>query len=219
MVTRPNQGKLPGHIPEPQFVADPNHRKKVFTGDLWKLFGKPVTQRFTLTKMDIARLGTGYGFMIWSLQKKPKEEWTNAAKAVLENHFDNHQYCGNWCSRKRQTVQQRQQSARYYRSLTKDERLYEELNKIYSRFMMMERLEEVGYGYDTQINKSFNNKASWFAPKNKVYCGSQSLKNRLSIAIGINSIGTEHYFKRLFHALGMAMPECVNHFLAIKQVI
>jgi hypothetical protein len=71
MVTRPNQGKLPGHIPEPQFVADPNHRKKVFTGDLWKLFGKPVAQRFTLTKMDIARLGTGYGFMI---RRQPTEE-------------------------------------------------------------------------------------------------------------------------------------------------
>jgi hypothetical protein len=36
MRPRPDKGKLPGHIPEPLFVADPNHRKKVFTGDLWK---------------------------------------------------------------------------------------------------------------------------------------------------------------------------------------
>jgi hypothetical protein len=82
-------------------------------------------------------------------------------------------------------------------SLTKDAKLYEELNKIYSRFMTMERLEEVGHGYDTQINESYNNTASWFAPKNKVYCGSQSLKNRLSVAIGINSTTSSDSSMRL----------------------
>jgi hypothetical protein len=31
---RPDKGRLPPHIPEPTFVADPNHRKKVLTGEL-----------------------------------------------------------------------------------------------------------------------------------------------------------------------------------------
>jgi hypothetical protein len=48
-VTRPNRGKLPGHIIEPTFVTDPDHRKKVFTGDPWKFHGKPVALRYTLT--------------------------------------------------------------------------------------------------------------------------------------------------------------------------
>jgi hypothetical protein len=83
----------------------------------------------------------------------------------------------------------------------------------------MERLEEVGHGFETQINESFNNTFSWFAPKNKVYCGSQSLKNRLSMAIRINSLGLHQYFvTRLFKILGLNMPPPVAHFLHIKQV-
>jgi hypothetical protein len=75
MQKRPNRGKLPVDIPEPHFVADPNHWKKCFTGDVWKLHQKPVEKRLTITKMDINRLGTGFRYMIWSLSKKPRSEW------------------------------------------------------------------------------------------------------------------------------------------------
>jgi hypothetical protein len=34
---RIDHGRLPPHIPEPTFVADPNHRKKVWTGDLYNI--------------------------------------------------------------------------------------------------------------------------------------------------------------------------------------
>jgi hypothetical protein len=93
MKPRPDVGKLPGHIPEPAFVADPNHRKKVLTGDLYKLNKKPVSQKFGMTTMDITRLGTGFGYMIRSLHKRPKSEWENAGKAVVEHHFNNHEFC------------------------------------------------------------------------------------------------------------------------------
>jgi hypothetical protein len=217
MIVRPNKGKLPAHIPEPVFVADPNHRKKVFTGDLWNLHKKPVANRCGLSRMDIARLGTSFGYMIRGLKRKPKEEWNDAAKAVVEHHFDDHTYCGPWCPRKNMTQQQLQQSARYYRCKTKNEELYKALLKIVGRFITPERLEEIGHGLDTQINESFNNTASWFAPKNKVYCGSQSLKNRLGMAIGISSIGLHPYFIRLFHSLGITMYPCVTHYLTIKE--
>ena len=35
---RPNGiGKLPGHVPEPFFVSDPNHQQKQLTGELIQL--------------------------------------------------------------------------------------------------------------------------------------------------------------------------------------
>jgi hypothetical protein len=37
MHPRPDKGKLPAHVPEPLFVADPNHRRKGLTGELIKL--------------------------------------------------------------------------------------------------------------------------------------------------------------------------------------
>jgi hypothetical protein len=59
---RPDKGKLPRQIPEPRFVADPNHRKKVLTGKLHDLAKKQVVERFTMTKMDCTRIGKNFGY-------------------------------------------------------------------------------------------------------------------------------------------------------------
>ena len=70
---------------------------------------------------------------------------------------------------------------------------------------------------DTQVNESFNNTVSWFAPKNKVYCGSRSLANRIALAIGINSIGFVAFFTRLYAKLGIEMDASVLYFLKQKD--
>jgi hypothetical protein len=128
-----------------------------------------------------------------------------------------HKFCGAWCKRKLQTQEQRDAKARYYRDKTKDLQLYEALQKIVGPFITVERLEEVAYGMDTQINKSFNNTASWYAPKNKLYCGLQSLTNRLSLAVSINTIGLAHYFVRLFKMLKIAVQPSITHFLEFRD--
>jgi hypothetical protein len=65
---RPNKGRLPSRIPEPRFVADPNHRKKVLTGELHELLKQPVAKQQTLTKNDVTRIGKNFGYMIRNLQ-------------------------------------------------------------------------------------------------------------------------------------------------------
>jgi hypothetical protein len=95
--------------------------------------------------------------------------------------------------------------------------LYLILLERFARFISLDRLKEVAHAMDTQVNESFNNTASWIAPKNKVYCGSQSLKNRLSVAIGINKLGIHEYYKRLFLMLGISMTKNVTHFLQHKD--
>lgn len=42
VVDRPNHGGLPGNMPQPTFVADPNHRKKTLKGVLCKLAASRV---------------------------------------------------------------------------------------------------------------------------------------------------------------------------------
>jgi hypothetical protein len=92
------------------------------------------------------------------------------------------------------------------------------LQEILSRFITLDRLKEVAHGMDTQVNESFNNTFSWLAPtKNKVYCGSQSLKNRLCIGIGINALGTHEYFNRLYKTLGIIITDNIVHFLDQKE--
>jgi hypothetical protein len=60
----------------------------VFTGDLWKIHSaKGVENRLTMTKMDINRLGTSFGYMVRGLHKRPKTEWIDAAKAVVDHQL------------------------------------------------------------------------------------------------------------------------------------
>ena len=231
-VRRPDHGRIPRHMPEPSFVADPNHRRKTYTNCLCALLALPKTDpssvpeekrtakqkkskewRLTLTKMDVKRLSKNFAFMIRTLKGKSDEAMLESGKAVLEHHFDNHDHCGLWCRRKNNL----DDPTKFYRDKKKDALLYARLHSITARFVELEALKEVAHALDTCVNESFNNTISWLAPKNKVYCGSNSLLNRISIAIGVTSLGTLECFRRLFERLGIQLTQDVVHFLTINS--
>jgi hypothetical protein len=126
---RPDKGQLPGCIPEPKFLADPNHRRKVWTRELIMLANGRASEKFTMTEMDATRLGKNYGYMIRTLHRIPIEQYEDAGKAVIEHHFDNHDYCGPWCPRKHESANVRNAKARYYRNKSdpNDAKLYKVL--------------------------------------------------------------------------------------------
>jgi hypothetical protein len=68
------------------------------------------------------------------------------------------------------------------------------------------------------MNEAFNQICTWFAPKNKVFSGSCSLSNRIAFAVGINSLGTEAFFKRLLKSLGIPLTNNVAYYLHKKEV-
>jgi hypothetical protein len=214
---RPDKGKLPSNVPEPLFVADPNHRRKGLTGELIRLDKEKVTVRLTMTRMDSTRLGKNFAYMARTLKDRPIDEFVNAGKAVLEHHFDNHQYCGDWCKRKHESEEQRKRVIKYYRCKTKDAKLYVLLHSKIERFITVERLIEMAHGMDTNVNEAFNQICTWFAPKNKVFAGSGSLHNRIYFSVGINSLGYNDFFRRLFGKLGIAVTDNVAHYLRIRE--
>ena len=214
---RPDKGQLPGHIPESKCTLDPNHRRKQLTGELLELSMKKVKERLTMTKMDVKRIGKNFGYMARSLPKMREDQYCQAAKAVLEHHFDNHQYCADWCRRKLLTPEAAAASQRYYRCKTKDGDLYQALASIVDKYITFNRLKEIAHGMDTNANESINNIISYFAPKNRVYCATRLLQTRIGIAIGIISLGFRPYFQRLFKELGIAMPSSVLHYLEVRD--
>jgi hypothetical protein len=171
-----------------------------------------------LTKNDVARLGKNFGHMIRGLSRDNVQE-TDFVKhgiTVLDHHFDDHQYCGLWCPRKRMMQQQLAASPQFYRCKEKDAKLYAMLSGMLSQFITLDKLKDVAHRMDTQVNESFNKAIAWLAPKNKVYCGSPSLENRVGMAIGIKSIGVQQYFERLFKELGIEVTPSGTHYLKMK---
>lgn len=217
MQDRPDKGKLPGNVPEPKFICDPNHRRKVLTGELIALDKANKDKRMTMTRMDSTRIGKNFGYMARTLKDLPEEQYEERAKAVLEHHFDCHDYCGDWCRRRNEAAAERNASNKYYRCKKKDAKLYAVLAGILGRFTTLERLKEMAHGLDTNMNEALNQIMTWYCPKNKVYAGSASLPNRLSIAVCIHSLGLELFFRRLFVKLGIALDANVEHFLHQKE--
>ena len=215
---RPDKGKLPADVPEPLFVADPNHRRKGLTGELIKLDTSKADLKATMTRMDSTPIGKNFGYMARTLKDWPEHEFELAAKAVLEHHFDNHDYCGDWCKRKLETAESRKTSGRYYRCKTTDAKLYGLLQQRIKRFVAKDKLIEMAHRLDTNMNEAFNQICTWFAPKNKVFAGSYSLHNRIAFAVGINSLGLLEYFTKLFRKLGITMTGNVKHYLRIKEM-
>ena len=262
LAPRPNHGRIPRHMPEPTFVADPNHRRKTLSNKLWALaklvktspedqkkeydamVNKKLTDaekkgvpppeikpfkvkpwNLTMSKMDARRISKNFAFMARTLQHKTTDaEMLDSGKAVLEHHFDNHCYCGPWCRRKvhleniaNNSNTDDEDNSKFYRDKTKDAKLYKRLSSYIARFITIEALKELAHNMDTCANESFNNTASWVAPKNRVYCGTNSLRNRLSLALGITSLGTMKYYEGLFARMDIEMNDDVRHFLRVKS--
>ncbi len=214
---RQDKGKLPAHVPEPLFVADPNHRRKGLTGELIALDKSKKNVKMTMTRMDSTRIGKNFGYMARTLKQRPQSEFIQAAQACLEHHFDCHTYCGDWCKRKDQSEAQQKASIKYYRCKIKDAKLYALLADKMARFITQERLNEMAHTLDTNMNEAFNQICTWFAPKNKVFAGTGSLHNRIAFAVGVNSLGLEVFFKRLFKMMGVPLTANVAYYLRLKE--
>jgi len=218
-ITRTNKGRLPLFVVEPKFAGDPAHRKKTLKNDLYKLLAKPVKDRHDCAEGDVTRVSINFIYMVRQLHEYPQEQWVNRAKAVLEHHFDNHEYCGRHCHRKDKTAEERAKSPKMYRCKEKNASLYEALNGIILRFITLDRLLEVGHGGDTNVNESLNNTISHFAPKNRTYSGTVSLQSRILMAIGIHLVGYDVYFEQLFLSMGIE-PEAgtLYHLSSVQKM-
>jgi len=153
--------------------------------------------------------------MLRALPDKEESKYVDARKAVLEHHFDNHQFCGKWCCRKDLTIKEIKENTKFYRCKTKDKKLHEWLQQNLARFLTLEPLKEVGRGMDTLVNESFNNTAAWLAPKNKVYSGSLSLRNRINIVIAIITLGFKVFYEHILESFGIPMTDDIKSFLQI----
>jgi len=181
---RPDKGGTPGNMPEPGFLADPNHRRKTLANELHALekLGKQPNKKdmnkkwnLTVTKMDVLRTSKNFAFKAKTLKNKTTDEdMLGSSMAVIEHHFDNHEHCGGWCRRRDQTDEERKKHC--CRCKDKDSALCEKLQQLIRRFIAIEALKELAHSLDTNANESFNQMISWMAPKNKVYSMSVSLK-------------------------------------------
>ena len=205
-----DKGKLRGGIPIPSWLNDPAHRKKTLSGELYKLALASKEKSKGVNKVDCLKITKNFAYMTRQLSTMVQEKWLDAGKAVLEHHFDNHEYCGQWCKRKHMSAEQLKadgKQGKFYRSMEKDSVVYETIKAIVDKYITMDRLLEVGHGFDTQVNESLNNSISWCAPKNKMLSGSIALTARIYAVVGIMIVGYERFMTDILERLDIEVTE------------
>ena len=103
---------------------------------------------------------------------------------------------------------------KFYRNKKKHANTYTFLNNKLSTFLTDERLQELHHPFDSQTNEGLNTLISFYAPKNRTYSSTQSLRNRISLAITIHSRGISGTFQDLFDRLQLQKS---NSFLPSLQ--
>ena len=94
------KGKLPAHIPQPRFLADPSHRTKVVAKAIFVLAHLPKSQS-KCSNVDALRIKKYYGYMIKQARNLTIDELRQRCKAVIEHLFNDHTYCDlSWCKPK-----------------------------------------------------------------------------------------------------------------------
>jgi len=66
---------------------------------------------------------------------------------------------------------------------------WENLLKVHKQYTTDEMLRMVHHPYDSQKNESLNQKVATFAPKNKTFCTTMSLADRIALVVVTDSVG------------------------------
>ena len=216
-----DKGKLPVWVYEPDFLADPGHRKKSVSKHFYTLASQPV-KKSRVNNAIAKRMKKNWGYMIKQNKHKPIEEFVASSQAPLEHIFDNHQFCEpKWCLKLKA-----QQEGKPYnhpeqfldKSTEDGAKMYEDLSKITLKYGAAAYLIQSKHNFSTQINKSLNQAQACLTPKNKSFHESKSFHHRHAIVIGTHNWGHCRYWTSVFDALSIPFSQTfVNHLENVDQ--
>ena len=92
--------------------------------------------------------------------------------------------------------------------------MYMQLKPIYDKLTTEEKVSECMHSYNSQCNEALNTSVGKYARKGRTYCGTMSLTNRITIAIGVHNVGYQGYWTEVCTSLSMEIsPNLDNHLL------
>jgi hypothetical protein len=138
-VKHPDHGKLKYPYPEPKFVGDPSHRTKLVGKHCFQLQAKRKDISKGTNKVDALTIKKNFAYMVRQLSGLDESKWEDAGKAVIEHYFKNHIHCGDWCNRKKMSLEElegnRKATGKYYRCKQREPEVYKELKAILDPFI------------------------------------------------------------------------------------
>ena len=210
---KPCKGMLPIHMKPPSFLADPNHRVKVFGKHVYML-ARASKKESDIDSSIAQRMKEYWGKALAQIKTlhpvRDKELIVKKGKAPLEHLFDVHEYCGDWCYKKKALEEGKDYvppDNRPFLSKTDNSRAYNQIQKVVQKFSSFGKLCESIHDGDTQKNEALNTAIARVAPKFKHFGGTMTLPTRINLVAGITNIGYREFYMNLFSILGVSVAD------------
>jgi hypothetical protein len=205
---REDKGQLPLSHPEITRLADHNHRNRCMAGKCYNLaYAKKSKSKCTTT--DAERLKRNMTYALHQYKSEDYDTFKTMIWAVFFHHFNIHDTCGDWCRSLKHKDDPEELKKLYYRSKEKDSLLYEQLKEIWEVYCTDDALKEVHHEWHTNKCESMNQFITKFVRKSTYLCRTIVGKGRTFLAVGIDSIGYEDYYRALFDLLGLEYDETI----------
>jgi hypothetical protein len=94
-----------------------------------------------------------------------------------------------------------------FRCKVRNKELHAFMKEHHEKFMEDSKLRQLWHKYDTNNVKAFNKFLTKFLPKDKTYCQTIENKARSMLAVGLQSVGCQKFYKRVFSRTGVVLEE------------
>jgi hypothetical protein len=136
------------------------------------------------------------------------EDFKKAGEASFEHHWNNHEHCGLWCQAKSWTEEEKVKGKRKYRDKETHEREYRQQLLVKEKYLSPERLSKCFHEFCNNKTEQIHGLVvNVFLPKRTFLCRTICGRLRTYMAVKIDSVGYEAYFKELYDDLGIEMSE------------
>jgi hypothetical protein len=199
---------LPLLHPAIQLLANKGHHVRGYSRILFSEAYKSKKDGCGCTKMDAEWMKHRLSWTLRLHSSGTYEQFKKAVVAVLEHHFDNHDYCADWCKARKGTENEVRESGLLFRcKICNKAELYLFLKKHHDDFMVDMKLRQLFHQYDTNNVEGFNNFLTKFLPKDRTYCQTIENKARSMLAIGLQLVGYRKLYGRDFVLTGISLDE------------
>jgi hypothetical protein len=173
------------------------------------ILARLVLDKSRVTTADAERLKRNTCYAVHEYKSHGFDTFKQMVWAVLDHHFGCHDNCGPWCPWLKNQDKPEELKKLFYRDKIKDKAIYDQILEIWRTYCSDKPLRDIHHEWHTNKCESMNNFICKFIPKTTHLCMSIVGQARTYLAVGLDSVGYEDYYRTLFGILGLHYNENV----------
>ena len=202
---------LPLEHPKMDHLSDPLHYVKSYKTELYTLAYSKKAHSETC-KADAMRLSRNLAYMVAECTpgtgqgELTFEKFQKAGEASFEHHWNNHLHCGSWCQPKKWSAEEREKNKHKYRDKLKNPKEYSQQMKVKEKYLDPKRMRRMYHEYGNNKTEQIHGFiVNTFLPKRSYFCRTICGRARTNLAVSIDSLGYNKYYKILYLEIGIEM--------------